>query len=75
MTEEKHMGYCVKCKDKREMNNPVEKLSKTNRLMLQGTCIVCQTKVNKFIKDSTKSSIKNNNKNKESNERKENKEK
>lgn len=47
-------GYCVKCKEKRVMTNPGEKRSKTNRLMLQGECDVCGTKITKFIKDPNK---------------------
>jgi hypothetical protein len=39
------VGYCVKCKEKREMKNPVEvKMGKDgSRRAMKGTCSVCGT--------------------------------
>ena len=39
-------AYCVKCKEKREMVNIVRKVSDSGRVMMQGNCIVCDTKMN-----------------------------
>lgn len=46
------VGYCVKCKSKREFNNGVEKQTKNGRRMLQGLCNECGTKVNVFMKSN-----------------------
>ena len=54
MTEVEQKGHCVKCKEARVMVSPQEKRTKTNRLMLQGECSVCKTKVTRFIKDPNK---------------------
>ena len=51
---ETKVGHCVKCKEKREILNPYEKRSETGRLMLQGKCTVCSTKMTTFIKDPSK---------------------
>ena len=54
MTEVEQKGHCVKCKEARVMVSPQEKRTKTNRLMLQGECSTCGTKVTRFIKDPNK---------------------
>lgn len=43
-------AYCVKCKAKKEIQNPVETVAKNGRPMLKGTCPVCGGKLNLFIK-------------------------
>lgn len=47
-------AYCVKCRQKREMENEKEIIIKgkggTKRKALTGTCPVCKTKMFKFIK-------------------------
>ncbi len=43
------MAYCVKCKEKTEMVNPGVITMKTNRPALQGTCIVCGTKMTRIL--------------------------
>jgi len=50
VTAKKVMAYCVKCKAKREMKDPNEDTTKNGRKMLKGTCPVCGTKMNMFIK-------------------------
>ncbi len=44
-------GYCVKCKAKREMKNPV--IVKTSRggFMAQGTCSHCGTKMSAMMSE------------------------
>jgi len=42
--------YCVKCKDKVELDNYKKVTTKNNRTMLKGKCPVCGTTVNKFVK-------------------------
>ncbi|MGI6216656.1 MAG: DUF5679 domain-containing protein [Coriobacteriales bacterium] len=43
-------AYCVKCKAKKEIVNPKEKVAKNGRPMLQGTCPDCGGKLSLFIK-------------------------
>jgi RNase P subunit RPR2 len=43
-------GYCVKCKAKREMKNPVAITMKNGRPATQGTCPSCGTKMFKIGK-------------------------
>ncbi len=43
-------AYCVKCKKKREMDNVTKTVSSNGRNMAKGTCPVCGTKMNKFLK-------------------------
>lgn len=43
-------AYCVKCKEKREMKNPVAGFTKTGTAMTQGVCPVCGTKMTKMGK-------------------------
>ena len=42
-------AYCVKCKVSREMKEPKEKKTANGRLMMQGICPHCGTKMNVFI--------------------------
>ena len=42
-------GYCVKCKEKREMKDPEEVEMKNKRKALKGTCGVCGTKIFKIM--------------------------
>ena len=41
--------YCVKCQRFTETKDVKQKLTKNNRQMLQGICVVCGTKKSKFI--------------------------
>jgi len=41
-------AYCVKCKTKRDMNNPVATYSATGRAFTSGTCAVCGTRLTLF---------------------------
>ena len=43
-------AYCVKCKGKREMQDPLLVTMKTGRPATQGTCPVCVTKMFKIGK-------------------------
>ena len=38
-------GYCLKCREKREMRDPKEVTLKNERAAMQGTCAVCGTKI------------------------------
>ena len=38
-------AYCVKCKKKVEIANPVEVTLKNKRKAVKGTCSICGTKV------------------------------
>lgn len=38
-------GYCVKCKEKREMTNPVESTMKNGRPITKGSCPECGTTI------------------------------
>ncbi len=38
-------GYCLKCREKREMNDAKEVTLKNGRPAMQGTCSVCGTKI------------------------------
>lgn len=38
-------GYCLKCREKREMQDPGEVTLKNGRAAMQGTCPVCGTKI------------------------------
>jgi len=46
----KEMGYCVKCKEKREMINATKVKTKNNRNALKGECKKCGTTMMKFVK-------------------------
>ena len=45
------IGYCMKCKAKREMLNP-KKLVKSGRHFVTGTCKKCGTKMYKIVAKS-----------------------
>jgi len=38
-------GYCVKCRQKRDINDPQEKVLKNGRPATQGKCSVCGTTI------------------------------
>jgi RNase P subunit RPR2 len=44
------VGYCVKCKDKREIKDPQQITMKNGRPATQGTCPECGTKMFKIGK-------------------------
>lgn len=39
-------AYCVKCRTKREMKNPVDATTKNGKPVIKGTCTVCGTNLN-----------------------------
>ena len=41
-------AYCVKCKEKREMNDPHQIEMKNGKPAVQGTCPKCGTKMTKI---------------------------
>ena len=41
--------YCVKCKSKTETINPKYKMSKNQKLMVQGKCVKCSKMKSQFI--------------------------
>jgi hypothetical protein len=41
-------AYCVKCKTKRQMQNPTQITMKNGKLATQGSCPVCKTKMFKI---------------------------
>lgn len=38
-------GYCVKCRQKREMKNPKQVTMKNGKKALSGNCGVCKTRM------------------------------
>jgi len=42
-------GYCVKCREKRQVKGGEVKESDNGRRMVQGVCPVCGTKVTRFL--------------------------
>jgi hypothetical protein len=42
-------GYCVKCRQKRTIQNGKVETSESGRRMAKGTCPVCGTKVTRFL--------------------------
>jgi hypothetical protein len=42
-------AYCVKCKNKRDMQNPAEIVMKNGRKALKGTCPECGTGMFKIL--------------------------
>ncbi len=38
-------AYCVKCKEKKEMQNPAESLTKNGKPITKGTCPDCGTTI------------------------------
>lgn len=49
-TTSNEMGYCVKCKEKRTMNDSKKVQTKNGRNALSGVCAKCGTKMMKFVK-------------------------
>ena len=43
--EERVQGYCLKCREKREMDDAQEVKLKNDRPAMQGKCSVCGTKI------------------------------
>ena len=41
-------AYCLKCRTKREIRNPLQVTLKNGRPATQGTCSVCGTKVSRI---------------------------
>ena len=44
------LGYCVKCRTKREMKDATHSVSAKGRHMMKGTCPTCGCKMCAFIK-------------------------
>ncbi len=42
-------GYCVKCREKREIKNAAVEDTKSGRRMAKGKCPVCGTTVTRFL--------------------------
>ena len=49
METEPTIAYCMKCKEKREMKDPVEVEMKGGRRAMSGTCATCGTKMFKIL--------------------------
>jgi len=45
----KEMGYCVKCREKREFKNAKKEKMKNGRPALKGTCSKCGTVMYKIL--------------------------
>jgi len=43
------IGYCVKCREKREMKDAKEVEMKGGRRAMKGTCVKCGTKMFKIL--------------------------
>ncbi len=43
-------GYCFKCKVMRGMKNPAEVSAKNGKLMTQGLCAACGTRMSRMAK-------------------------
>jgi hypothetical protein len=42
-------AYCVKCREKRDIQNPQVVTLKNGRKAMQGSCPVCGTKLNRML--------------------------
>ena len=51
---EKTEAYCVKCREKREIQNPEDVTMKNGRSAIQGTCGVCGTKLFRMVSNKDK---------------------
>lgn len=51
----KHEAYCVRCHKTVKMTGCKLAKASNGRLMFQGKCAVCEAKVNRFVKNGTKS--------------------
>ena len=49
-----HEAYCVKCREKRQMQEPEEVTMKNGRQAVQGKCGVCGTKLFRILGGSKK---------------------
>mgnify|MGYP001579861707 CR=1 FL=1 len=49
-----HTAYCVKCKAKCDIVDPVVSTQRNGCPMVKGTCAVCGTRVCKILKKVTK---------------------
>ncbi len=47
-------AYCVKCKAKRDIKNPVMEVMKNKRKRVHGKCPTCGGKIGVFVKDDFK---------------------
>lgn len=54
MAAKKEMGYCVKCREKREFKNGKEVKMKNGRPALKGTCSTCGTGMYKILSSKKK---------------------
>jgi len=43
------VGYCVRCKGRKEISNPQQKTYRNGKLGLEGTCPDCGARIRKFI--------------------------
>ena len=53
-TQTTEQAYCVKCKSKRDIQNPEKVTMKNGRNALKGTCKVCVTNVYRILGNSKK---------------------
>lgn len=44
------IGYCVRCKTKKEIKDPEQITLKNGRKAVRGVCPICETKMFKFLK-------------------------
>ncbi|RME09938.1 MAG: hypothetical protein D6802_10695 [Ardenticatenia bacterium] len=51
-SEEAPLAYCVRCRKKQPVNNPVYETTPKGRRRLRGTCAVCGAKVSQFVKST-----------------------
>ena len=51
-------AYCLKCKEKKQLNNPTLKTSKRGSKFISGKCD-CGTSMSKFIKSDSKIDVTN----------------
>lgn len=52
--ENQTIGFCVKCKMKREIANAIEGVTKNGKRVLKGICGSCGTKMFRFISGGIK---------------------
>ena len=57
MCVEMSQGFCVKCRQKRDMIDPEVIVNKRGVQMMQAKCQVCGRKVNTFIKGAKKTGV------------------
>ena len=49
---ETETSYCVKCRSKQEVKDPVLRETSTGRKMVQATCTACGTKTNRAVSNA-----------------------